>query len=69
MTPGQRIGNSDRRYLHKTLGDFQLYPARSLTSLTHHHHLLPPPPPFTETFYTLVPLRLTFFELTVPMPF
>ena len=42
-TPRQGIGNSVHRHLHKTLGDFQLYPARPLTSLIH-HHLLPSPP-------------------------
>jgi len=47
-TPRQGIANSVRCHLHKTLGDFQLYSARPLTSPTHHLHL---PPPFTQTFY------------------
>jgi len=33
-TPRQGIGNSAPSHLHKTLGDFQLYPARPLTSLS-----------------------------------
>ena len=33
-TPRQGIGNSARSHLHKTLEDFQLYPARPLTFYT-----------------------------------